>query len=442
MVAKKNTEKPEAKKDDSKPAAPDVAPDVKAVLDRRAQQATEKKADTTPAAPAPAAEVKADDKPKADTTPAPEAKAEKADKAVKADKAAAARQQELLDVKGKADVKPDRASALSFDPNDIVIIGLDTPHKEGEHHLWDERILLPLDKHMVANVKAFGVKENIIVVRDPKLGYLAVDGRQRIRWAREASKALEAEGQAPLRILANLEKGDVDTQAGVMILTNEIRQSDDFLTKAKKAQRLMSERGYNLSRTALTFGVSVPSLKNWLKLLETSDVVQKAVEDGVITASAALNLRELSEDKQAQAIDALRDAAKDGQRLTGKDVAKKAIQILDGDDDSDNDDDDSDDEGDEDEKPKASKDTAKKARDAAQKGDAPKRAQVRKALKQAIESKGRINRLAGALLSWVLGDNDQKKQEMEDLNEDDTKILREIFDAGKVRKSIKIVAKK
>jgi len=334
-------------------------------------------------------------------------------------------------VKVEAGDKPTRANMLLVDPEQLVII------TDPEDPLYDERVLLPLDNHMVKNVQEFGVKEPILFTRRNNQ-MVVVAGRQRVRWARAANENLKKAGLAPMKVRAVAETGDEGELLGISVLENECRRDDDMLVKARKAQKLINH-GYNQSQAARVFGVHATSLRIWLKLLVLSPEVQKAVDEKKITSSAALQLSELPTDKQNAALEGLLAAAEveekegnpttdegDGEkkparlkdRKTGKikiTAAKVAAAAKD-------------------------KGAAPKAQDKAQEGIAPKRAQVRRALKYLIEKKGTYARTMGATLAWVLGDLDAKRTELEELAADTKELVREVFRAS-AKKVIKVATK-
>lgn len=191
-----------------------------------------------------------------------------------------------------------RGNSYQFDPNELVIVGLDT--KDGpEHELWDERIKLPLDETMVVNIMAVGVKETVLLRHNKALNrYEVIDGRGRVRHAREANKRLKKLGDDLVYVPALLEQGDETHMAGLAISLNEIRRDDDTLTKAEKCMRLLHRNGGDHKAAAVAFGVSVAAIKTWAKLAEVAPAVKRAVVAGEISASAAAELHGL--DKEAQ----------------------------------------------------------------------------------------------------------------------------------------------
>lgn len=188
-----------------------------------------------------------------------------------------------------------RANMFLMDPADLTIIGIDT--KDGpEHALYDERVHLPLDEALIKNLMSHGNKVPISVRKNGDIAEV-VDGRQRVRCAREANKRLAASGKTPIRVKVIVERGGDGDMFGLLILTNELRQADGPLAKAEKLQRYLA-MGYSEDEAAVTFGVTKQAIKNWLALLELDPTVRNAVEAGTLSASAAGKLASLPRDEQ------------------------------------------------------------------------------------------------------------------------------------------------
>lgn len=147
-----------------------------------------------------------------------------------------------------------RTVAFSFDPEDLVLI------EDPKHPLYDARVTLPLKPEFVANIRALGVVEPVIVRRiDGKP--VVIDGRQRVRAARAVNR--EDMG-VTIKVPAVVRSGDEADAYTVTVSLNEQRQDDPQREKIAKAQRL-----HQLGRTegdiALAMGVSVPTVKRMLK---------------------------------------------------------------------------------------------------------------------------------------------------------------------------------
>lgn len=197
-----------------------------------------------------------------------------------------------------------RGTTFRLDPDEVVIVGLDTDDGP-EHALYDKRITLPLDEDMIAGIMVFGVLTPIRVVVIEGVAHVT-DGRQRVRNAREAIARLTKRGEvAEVLIEAKAEKlGDEDRQAQIGIITNEHRFGDSPLIRAAKMQQLI-DRGIDVKRIALLFRVSVATVQANLKLSTLSAPVKKAIEAGTISPTAAATLADLPKAEQAAKLEAI-----------------------------------------------------------------------------------------------------------------------------------------
>lgn len=211
-----------------------------------------------------------------------------------------------MDDKGGGDmakqaIEGTRLNAFGLDPDELVIVGLDDG--EGpEHPLYDERVALPLDEALVRNIMVFGVIEPIVVRKNGTFVEV-VDGRQRVRAAREANSRLREQGAEPLHVPAVVKRGDNGQIMGVMLSTF-LRQDDTPIGKAQKAARYL-DTGKSEAEAAIVYGVSTQTIRNWMALLELAPRVQAAVTAGQIGAAAALELRDLPHREQESKIEAI-----------------------------------------------------------------------------------------------------------------------------------------
>jgi ParB family chromosome partitioning protein len=192
-----------------------------------------------------------------------------------------------------------RTNVFNVDPSTLVIIGLDTDDDKS-HPLYDPRNELPMDEAMVFNIMRYGVIQTVSIKREGD-SPVVVDGRQRVRCAREANKRLEAEGKMPIKVTVKMKRGNEHELFGVMVSANEHRRQDGVLAKADKAGRML-EMGADIKEVAIAFGVTEQAVRNWLALLDVSSNVRKAVETGTISPSAAAKLSTLSRDEQNEAL--------------------------------------------------------------------------------------------------------------------------------------------
>lgn len=196
----------------------------------------------------------------------------------------------------KNQLSSQKTTMYLIDPTEgCIIVGLDTQHKEGEHDLWDARIHLPLDRALVANIKAFGVKEPVLARRNGD-DVEIVDGRQRIRAARQANKELEKEGKELIQVRA-IPENDEDI-LGVMISVNKNRQNiEGPMENARLLGRYLAT-GKTDSQAANAFGVTTTAIRDWKKMLGLAPEVQEAIDNKSISATSAKEMFDLSREEQ------------------------------------------------------------------------------------------------------------------------------------------------
>lgn len=188
---------------------------------------------------------------------------------------------------GLAKLEGTRFNAFKVAPEKVILVGIDT--EDRGHALYDERVELPLDEGLVLNVMAYGVL-NPVIVRKNSAGLVeVVDGRQRVRAAREANKRLKAAGHPTIRIPVVLKGGESRDMAAVMVSLNECRQQDSVVVRAQKAQRML-DMGRSEDEVAVMFGVSAQTIKLNLSLLSLEPELLSAVKGGKISASEALKV--------------------------------------------------------------------------------------------------------------------------------------------------------
>lgn len=186
-----------------------------------------------------------------------------------------------------------RISIYSIDPDESVIIGLDT-NDGPEHELWGPEVRDPLDLNMVANIMELGVLVPVIVRKDPKHERpVVVDGRTRIRAAREANARLKKQGLETLRVKASYESSrEKKRLAGIMVSANEIRRVDGLLRKAGKAKHLVQVCGHSEEEAGVRMGVSVSTIKNWVTIADMPSEVHDAIRQGRTNVTRALEHRD------------------------------------------------------------------------------------------------------------------------------------------------------
>jgi|SRR5215469_8599918 len=192
-----------------------------------------------------------------------------------------------------------KTNLLLFDPDDLIIV------EDPSHALYDERIKLPVDERLVASMMSFGFLDPVIIIKNPENDEVyVVDGRQRVKAAREANKRLKKQGDQLLRVSALPRSATTKEtlQMAVMVASNELRKGNKPLYKSALMARMV-ERGATEDDLALAFGVSKGTVKNMLALNECSAAVRKAVDAKHIPVSMAYELARLPAAEQKERLE-------------------------------------------------------------------------------------------------------------------------------------------
>lgn len=203
-----------------------------------------------------------------------------------------------------------RKQLFMFMPEELVIVGLDAPFEDApkDHELYDKRKGMKLSSEFIEDIILNSVMQSVDVTKVG--GYpLVVDGRQRTKGAREAKIVLLKRGMSQkevddlIRVPCRfVQMEDPATMLGRLISANSHRHDDGVIEKAEKAARLVNF-GKTQKEVAIRNGVSGSTISNWLKVLQCITAVKRAVDQELISASAAAELANLSPDDQKTALD-------------------------------------------------------------------------------------------------------------------------------------------
>lgn len=178
-----------------------------------------------------------------------------------------------------------RLNAFAVDPDDLIV-----PPKG--HPLYDPRSEDPIEERLVLAAMRLGIFTPALVVKvieNEETKLYVVDGRDRVRTAREANKRLRESG-APddklIRVPVMVRRGKPEELFGITIAANELRRADTPIRQAKKIQKFL-DFGHSEEEAALVFGVSKPTLKRRLELLSLSPEEQTKLERGERTQQDA-----------------------------------------------------------------------------------------------------------------------------------------------------------
>lgn len=190
-----------------------------------------------------------------------------------------------------------RGPLVYVDPDEAVLVVDPTAA------MYDERVDLPVDPAAVANFRSYGVILPCVGRRDGDK-VVIIDGKQRVKIAREANAINRTCGQPPLRLPVVL-RDDGDREAlAVAESCNQVRWGDSCLAKARKAQRLVT-MGYQQKEVAKIFGASTASVSIWMSLLRLEPRLQAALEREDLRFVDAVRLARLPRDRQVAALQAL-----------------------------------------------------------------------------------------------------------------------------------------
>lgn len=228
--------------------------------------------------------------------------------------------------KSKALRNAKSASGYSFDPIDLVIVGVDVePANEADKNLVeDDKGRLRIDSSMVKNIAHYGVKVPVIIriVDDMPV---VVDGRRRVLHARKANEMRAERGEDSLPVRCILERGGANTDAKLTaITTNTFRADHGPMAQARKCADLINA-GVPEDEVALSFGFSKSTLGNRLKLLDLPKSVQRHVESGSLSFMSALELHDLEAEEAEAAAEELvaEGGSKKGQAKRAKSKKNK-----------------------------------------------------------------------------------------------------------------------
>jgi len=207
------------------------------------------------------------------------------------------------------------------DPDDLVIIGLDT--KDGtEHPLYDPRIKLSISDQEVASIAFYGVREPVTVRRnDGRLE--VVDGRQRVRRARLVKAEQIKRGEDPIKVPCLFEKGS-DADLFALSRTLNTHKADGPMTTAQNVQRMMA-LGKTIGEVALAYQCSEQTIRNYQAMLDLAPDVIAAMVADEISSTTAIQLASLPKADQSAVLADLKAEEKETGKKTTVEKAKKKV---------------------------------------------------------------------------------------------------------------------
>lgn len=190
-------------------------------------------------------------------------------------------------------------------PEDLTIIGIDTPHKsrvgsEG-HYLYDERVFLPREENKVLYAMNFGVVGFVLCEKDGEKS-LVIEGRQKVLDLREANKRLMEKNLEPRRLRVFFERGQEKDFARIMRAGNALTTEEDPISEARKIHDYFEAYGESpesREEMRLSHNCTDKQIENKRKLLALAPDVQALIQRGRLSPTAAGDLVGLSKDEQS-----------------------------------------------------------------------------------------------------------------------------------------------
>jgi ParB family chromosome partitioning protein len=216
-----------------------------------------------------------------------------------------------------------RGTIFRFNPETLIIV--DDPTDP----LFDPRGLEGPNEALVRSIMLQGVIHPIVVCKRGDMA-IVVAGRRRTLAAREANKRLAAEGRQPITVPASQRRGGEASLLGALIAENEIREAADPLRRAAMASELIN-LGTSIVDTAIVFGVTVDTVRNWLDADEATEAVKGAVRSGAIGLASAADLAKLPREKQADVVGKIASEAAGKPRKPGAkrpQVSRRRVQEV------------------------------------------------------------------------------------------------------------------
>lgn len=188
-------------------------------------------------------------------------------------------------------------------PEDLIVVGVDTKVKAGEHPLLRtkgevERLHAPLDEAMVGSMMVAGVRRTVFVRR---VGHTleVVEGRRRVLHARETNKRLLKAKKDPIKIKVELKQGTDDQVYAQSRLDNRHYLAETPLMTAEAAAIMLDKMSEQ--EVADFLGVQIPMLRVYLALNRAIPELRNAVERGEASVTAVSKLVNLPIEEQADA---------------------------------------------------------------------------------------------------------------------------------------------
>ena len=224
----------------------------------------------------------------------------------------------------RADSAP-RQEVKMYDPDEVVIIGVDTDDGPSHWGYDEESNKNPLLEADVLFTCENGIIQNVLARRDGDK-VVIVAGRGRTRQLREANKRRKAEGLPMWYLPVRIVKGDSRKMLVLKHGENSHRREQSPFARAQQAYELAQQ--FPEDQAATILGLGLVQFRSVLKLLDVGPAVKKAVMQGDLMPTAAIELAALSEVEQTTQLAAIMaTAAAGGGKPTTRDVKAKVREV-------------------------------------------------------------------------------------------------------------------
>ena len=229
-------------------------------------------------------------------------------------------------------VRPRRSDVVWLHPYaDIVIIGIDTPHKSlDEHCLYDPRVHDALKQEDIDSVRADGVLETCTVNKDGNK-YRMVDGRGRTRRARVVCDEQIAAGvplEDQIRVPCTVVRGD---DLYLMMLSRKLNSGRTEVTLYDMglfAEVMQRKYQKTLAEIAAVYSVSVATIRNALALLDLSTEGLAALKSDILKPTSAALFAQLPREEQDRQIQEIKADLEKGIKPTVEKINDKVREHL------------------------------------------------------------------------------------------------------------------
>lgn len=219
-----------------------------------------------------------------------------------------------------------------LDPEQLLVIGLDTAHRSrAEHKLWDERATLPMTPEKIQTMLRTGDKVDPVTVNEDGE---VIKGRQRTKYAREVNQLLKTGGKLvlsdgkttidfaelkdvepiklPVRVVSYKDV-DLSGQQELGFTENSATTPENALTQAAKIRDYIIGSGteespeHSQAEAAVVFACSVGTINGRLDLLKLTPDAREAFVRREATYNEARQIAQLPPEQQQERVQQVRE---------------------------------------------------------------------------------------------------------------------------------------